>query len=167
MSDWELPWEGGCRCSKLRFRVTSPPLLTGACHCVSCQKMSASAYSLTVSLPAEGFELTEGEPVIGGLHGATARHHHCDWCKSWVYTRVSLPGFDLVNLRATMLDDASWFEPYVEFWTADRLPWAITPATHSFTTDPEMEAYQPLTAEFAERGARPGRARHYARPVLV
>ena len=30
MDDWKLPWEGGCRCGEVRFRVTSPPFLSGA-----------------------------------------------------------------------------------------------------------------------------------------
>lgn len=155
MSDWNLPWEGGCRCDRLRFRVTAPPLLTGVCHCTGCQKMSASAFSLTVTLPADGFEILQGKPVIGGLHGPDARHHHCDWCKSWAFTRVTVPGFDLVNLRATMLDDAGWFVPWLEYHTAEKLPWATTPATHRFATEPDAEAYPALLAEFAEKGARP------------
>ena len=32
MDDWKLPWEGGCRCGEVRFRVTAPPLLSAACH---------------------------------------------------------------------------------------------------------------------------------------
>ena len=154
MDDWKLPWEGGCRCGALRFRVTQPPMLTSACHCAGCQKMSASAFSLTVTVPAEGFEVTAGEPAIGGLHGAQVHHHHCDRCKSWVFTTVE--GMDFfVNVRATMLDEHGWFRPFMEVWTSEKLPWAETGAAHSFATAPEMDGYQPLLAEFAEKGARP------------
>lgn len=63
--------------------------------------MSASASSLSVALPAPGFEVVRGEPVIGGLHGAS-RHYHCPHCKSWLFTRPE--GMDdLVNLRASAL----------------------------------------------------------------
>src|SRR3546814_20469683 len=88
MAEWTLPIEGGCRCGKVRFRITQPPLLTMACHCTGCQKMSGSAFSTTVMAPSAGFEVTAGEPVIGGLHGERARHHHCDWCESWLFTRL-------------------------------------------------------------------------------
>jgi hypothetical protein len=88
MAKMTLPMEGGCRCGKLRFRICAPPILTMACHCTGCQKMSASAYSLSVAVPSDGFEVIQGEPVIGGLHGDQSRHHHCDWCKSWVFTRI-------------------------------------------------------------------------------
>ena len=88
MDDWKLPWEGGCRCGEVRIRVTKPPILTGACHCTGCQKMTASAFSLTVTVPADGFEVTKGEPVLGGLRGPVSHHHHCPQCLTWIFTRA-------------------------------------------------------------------------------
>jgi hypothetical protein len=61
----------------------------------------------------------------------------------------------LVNVRATMLEDASWFVPFVETSTAEKLPWATTGATHSFSNIPPSEAFGPIVAEFARLGARP------------
>jgi hypothetical protein len=157
MNDWKLPWEGGCRCGEVRIRVTAPPLLAMACHCTGCRKMSASAFSLTLSVPAEGFEVIEGGTAIGGICGPQIHHHHCDRCKSWVFTRVD--GLDfLVNLRATMLDDHLWFAPFVEAYVAEKLPWAATGAAHSYGTHPPMEDYQALVADYQARGARPGRS---------
>jgi hypothetical protein len=151
MSMPSLPWEGGCRCGQVRFKVSAPPLLTMACHCTGCQKMTSSAYSLSAAIPADGFEVTQGEPVIGGLHGAT-RHFFCPYCMSWMFTRAE--GLDwFVNIRATLLDDASWFVPFAETMTGEALPWAKTPAVHSFEGFPPLEAYQDLTTEFAQKMA--------------
>ncbi len=148
MAEWTLPIEGGCRCGKVRFRITQAPLLTMACHCTGCQKMSGSAFSTTVMAPSTGFEVTAGEPVIGGLHGERARHHHCDWCKSWLFTRIA-PDMGFVNVRAGALDAPDWFAPFVESYTSEMLPWAQTGARHSFPEFPPMERYQPILAEFA------------------
>ena len=153
MDDWKLPWQGGCRCGQLRLTVSAPPLLASACHCTGCQTMSASAFSLSLAIPAAGFAVIAGAPVIGGLHGPT-RHFFCPHCLTWVFTRPE--GLDeIVNLRATMLDDHAWFEPFAEFWTSERLPWARTPAAHSFAAEPELDAFPALIAEFARGGARP------------
>lgn len=150
MSDLRLPAEGACRCGRVRFRVTKPPLLTMACHCSGCQKMTASAYSLSAAIPADGFEVTEGEPAIGGLHGAS-RHYFCPHCMSWMFTRPE--GLDwFVNVRATMFDDTDWFTPFVETWTSEALPWAKTPARHSYEGQPPLETYEGLLKEFAEAG---------------
>lgn len=153
MSDWNLPWEGGCRCGRTRVRVTKPPLLSTACHCSGCQRMTASAFSLSLAVPAEGFEVTEGETVLGGLK-QEIQHNMCASCGSWMFTRI--PGLDwLVNLRPTMLDDHGWVVPYAEFWTSEKLPWAQTGAKHSFETAPELAAFQPLIESYAVEGARP------------
>jgi len=73
LSSWKLPWDGGCRCGEVRLRVTAPPLLAMACHCTGCQRMSSSAYSLSLAIPTAGFEVVAGEPVRGGLRGPL--HH--------------------------------------------------------------------------------------------
>ncbi len=153
MSDWNLPWKGGCRCGQVRFSVGAPPLLAAACHCTGCQRMTASAYSLSVAIPSEGFAVTQGEPVIGGLHGAS-QHYFCPRCMSWLFTRPESLDW-LVNLRATMLDDAGWFSPFVEMWTSEKLPWAMTPAVHSFAALPAPEDFEGLIKAYGEEARRP------------
>ncbi len=151
MPDWTLPMDGGCRCGKVRFRISAAPMFTAICHCTGCQRMTAGAYSTTVAVPRGGFAIVEGETVIGGLRGERLHHRHCDQCKSWVYTDFE-PDMGFVNVRATMLDDPSWFTPFIENYTSEALPWAIVgSATHSFEKFPSMEDYQPLLAEFAAR----------------
>jgi hypothetical protein len=153
MSDWKLPWNGGCLCGRVRFRISLPPLLTMACHCTGCQKLSASAFSLSIAVPSEGFAVTQGEPVIGGLHGPH-KQLYCPHCKNWMFTRAA--GMDFfINVRATMLDDHQWVVPFVEVATAEKLPWAVTSAPHRFPTQPTPEGYQPLVDAFAREGIRP------------
>lgn len=152
MDTASLPWRGGCRCGQVRLEVTEPPLLASACHCLGCQKMSSSAFSLTLTVPASGFSVTEGEPVIGGMHGPVAHHFFCPRCMTWMYTQAE--GVDwFVNLRPTMLDEHGGFEPFVEMHAATRLPWAKTPAVHSFEDFPLLEACEELMQEYAERHA--------------
>lgn len=154
MRDWKLPWSGGCRCGRIRIAVTQPPLLASACHCRGCQRMTSSAFSLTLTLPAEGFAVTEGEPVIGALHGPT-RHYFCWYCKTWLFTRPE--GLDaFVNLRPSMLDEHDWFVPFIEVCASEKFPWAETGAVHSFAAAPAFAEYEGLIGEFAERGAGPG-----------
>ncbi|MET0273444.1 MAG: GFA family protein [Phenylobacterium sp.] len=139
--------EGGCRCGQVRFKVSAPPLLTMACHCTGCQKMTASAFSLSALYPSAAFEVTAGEPVIGGLHGET-RHFFCPHCMSWMFTRPQ--GADhVVNVRATLLDDATGFTPFMETVTREKLPWVTTPAVRSFEGFPDPQDYQGLIAAYA------------------
>lgn len=148
-----LPIEGGCRCGRMRFRISESPMLTGACHCTGCQRMTGSAFSLTVTVPDAGFKVIRGEPVIGGLHG-DVKHFHCAHCMSWIFTRPPEASMAFVNVRATMLDEANWFVPFVESYTSEKLPWAETPAKHSYPKFPPMEDYQGLLEEFATSAAK-------------
>ena len=141
------PLSGSCRCGDVGLLVSAAPLLTMACHCTGCQRMSASAFSLSAAIPSAAFAVTRGEPVVGGLH-ASPRHYFCPNCLSWLFTRVD--GMDwFVNLRPTMLDDSTWFTPFIETWTSEKLAWATTGAVHSFEKFPPFEAYEDLTREFA------------------
>ncbi|HYI47021.1 MAG TPA: GFA family protein [Allosphingosinicella sp.] len=152
MDEWKLPWNGGCRCGAVRVRVTQPPLLAAACHCTGCQSMSAGAFSLSLAIPADGFEVAKGETVLGGL--GRNMHHFCPACMTWMFTRPL--GMDwFVNLRPTMLDDHGWFAPFIETFTSEKLPWATTPAKYSFETLPDLDGFQPLIAQYVVDGARP------------
>lgn len=136
------PVDGGCRCGRVRFRISDAPLMELACHCKGCQRMTASAFSTTLALRASAFSILVGETVVGGCHGEDGEHHHCDWCKSWIFTRArAVPGS--VYVRATLLDDASWFAPWAETQTAEKLPWASTGASRSFERFPGFEALIP------------------------
>ncbi|MCB9737454.1 MAG: GFA family protein [Deltaproteobacteria bacterium] len=132
-------------------------MLASACHCTGCQRMSGSAFSLTLTVPAQAFEVTKGEAVLGGAKGPIAHHHHCPECLSWVYTTAEGMEDQFVNVRATMLDDARGFEPYLEVWTSEKLPWVTTPAEVSFEREPDFSQYGRFLADYAAwRAARAG-----------
>ena len=107
--------------------------------------MTASAYSLSAAVPSAGFTVTKGEPVLGGLR-AELDHQFCPNCMSWLFTRFDA----FVNVRVTMLDDPAPFPPFIESCTDEKLPWATTPAVHSFEKFPAPEEYEGLIEEYAK-----------------
>jgi hypothetical protein len=142
-----LPLAGACRCGQVKIEISAPPLMTAACHCAGCQRMSSSAFSLTAMFPPDGFRVTEGAPVIGGLHGPELHHYFCPHCMTWMFTRIK--GIDaFVNVRPTLLEDRSWFSPFIETMTKEKLAWAETPARHRFEGFPRMEDFGNLVDEF-------------------
>lgn len=148
MSVETLPYEGSCRCERVRFTVSAAPVITMACHCTGCQKMSSSAFSLSALIPASGFTVIQGCPVIGGMQGVD-RHYFCPHCMSWLFTRPH--GIDeFVNVRAALLDNASGYVPFMETWTREKLPWASTPAVESFAQLPEPQEFARLMQAYAE-----------------
>jgi len=125
-----------------------------ACHCRGCQRMTASAFSLALAIPAEGFELTAGEPVLGGLHGPT-QQYFCPHCLSWLFTRTArLEG--MVMLRTPLLEDAAAFPPFVDIYVSEKLPWAQTGAKHAYPQFPSLEDYGELMRAYAAGVAEEG-----------
>ena len=141
--------EGACRCGRVRMRVSAPPVVTMVCHCTGCQRMTASACSLSAAYPAAAFEV-EGETVVGGLR-AEPEHRFCPSCMSWMFTKITQAPW-MVNVRATLLDNAADFVPYVETFTDEKLPWVTTPAVRSFPRFPEDSEWQGLIADYAAAG---------------
>lgn len=153
MKPLRLPLTGACRCGAVKIAVSAAPIMTAACHCTGCQRMSSSAFSLTAMFPADAFRVTEGTPVLGGLRGPTLLHHCCPSCMSWMFTRIAMAGLDgFVNVRPTMLEDASWFVPFIETVTKEKLGWAETPARHKFEGFPAAAEFGRLVEEFAATG---------------
>ena len=137
---------GQCRCGQIAFQIRNSPLITMACHCTGCQQMTSSAFSLSELYPLDAFEITKGEPVIGGLR-QQPRHFFCSFCMSWLFTRPDEVG-DFVNVRAAMLEGAKTFTPFIESYTDEMLPWARTNATHSFETFPSPDEFPQLIADY-------------------
>lgn len=146
---------GECRCGRVKMALTAEPLLTFQCHCEGCQKMMASAYSLTAKVPAEGFRVLKGEPVLGGLQTRIA-HYYCPHCKSCLYSK--LPGQeDVVNVRMTLFEGLKSYPPFIEVFLSEKLPWVQPSAPRQFEHAPTPEEMPKLVsayAEWREEGAR-------------
>nr|WP_281171965.1 GFA family protein [Leisingera daeponensis] len=128
------------------------PLITLACHCLDCQRMSASAFSLTAIIPADGFRVVEGMPVARPLPGSPRHHYFCPSCMTWMYTKIG--GADArVNVRPTLCYDSSWVEPFAETMTRDKLTWAETPAVHTYEAFPSPAEFEELLAKFSDWSA--------------
>jgi hypothetical protein len=141
--------EGHCRCGQARFTVAGAPLITMACHCTGCRRMTGSAFSLSSLYSADAFALVAGDPVLGGLR-AQARHYFCPACMSWLYTRPA--GMDaFVNVRATLLGDAAAYRPFIETYTARRCPGPRPAPSTATPASPRRRISPALLAAFARQ----------------
>jgi len=82
----KLPQTGGCQCGAVRYEITQEPYMVYTCHCTDCQRMTSSAFSMAIMLPADAFRLVAGEPH--GIErtsdsGRVISHWICANCSSW------------------------------------------------------------------------------------
>jgi len=158
VSAFDLPLAGGCFCGRVRYRVTAPPLFAMACHCTDCQQMTASAFSLGLVVPREGFAVEVGaEPraiVKQGTSGATSTRHVCPVCATWTHTETT-GSPEVTVVRPSSLDDRAWVRPVAQIWTRSAHPWALMPLPFSF--DREFDDPAPIAQVFAASDIRPGK----------
>ncbi len=139
---------GLCRCGEVRFVAQGAPLITMACHCRGCQRMASSAFSLSSLYDADRFAVTRGEPVLGGLKGAT-RHYFCPSCMTWLFTRPD--GMDaFVNVRSTMFEEPARHRPFVDTYLQEALPGIETGAIQRFDGLPGEDQFGPLMGSYAQ-----------------
>ncbi|WP_270919491.1 GFA family protein [Parasedimentitalea psychrophila] len=142
------PFEGSCLCGSVQVSAVALPLLTLACHCRDCQRLSASAYSLTTMFPRDSFSCT-GELITGGLGSSRRTHYFCKSCLNFVYSQIAAAD-QRINLRTSVLNDATSFKPFVELMTDEKMSWADVPAVHSFCRYPEtLEELQALMDNYS------------------
>ncbi len=144
--------EGQCRCGNVRFQGEGAPLITMACHCRGCQRMSASAFSLSSLYPAGRFRVTDGEPVRGGL-GTGPNHMFCGSCMTWLYTVPE--GMDaFVNVRSTLLDNGEEHRPFIEAHRGEGFDWANSGAARTYERVPDDSEFGNLITAYGEWDGR-------------
>jgi hypothetical protein len=83
----KLPQTGGCLCGKIRYEITEAPQLVYTCHCVDCQRLTNSAFSMGIVVPDTAFRLMGFEPRQLQRTADSGRVNTrlvCPECGSWV-----------------------------------------------------------------------------------
>ena len=139
----DLPLTGGCLCGAVRYQVTDPPLGVYACHCTDCQRITSSAFSLGVVVPADAFQVVgqDARLVAGGTaaSGRVKRRWICAACGVWLFgdPRPNTEGPGLVRVvRSGTFDDTAWIKPRMHFWTRSAQSWLALDGI-TYQTQPE------------------------------
>jgi hypothetical protein len=149
----KLPLEGGCQCGRVRYRIDGAPLTVIACHCRECQKQSASAFGMTMTVRRDDFRFTAGEPArwqrttaSGGTLGAA----FCPDCGVRLFHEPS--NKPTLNIKAGTLDDTSWLKPAGHIWTDSAQPW-MRDKLEGLTYPGQPESFDALFAAFRAQAA--------------
>ena len=117
-----IPFEGGCHCGAVRYVCSEEPTTVANCHCGDCQQIAGSAFITGVLVP-EGSVTVNGELKsykVKADSGNGVTRNFCPICGTRIM--VELDG-GVVGVSYTTLDDSSWLEPAIEFYTSKAQPW--------------------------------------------
>lgn len=123
------PATGTCQCGSVHYRINKPPMLTVVCHCRDCQKLSVSAFSMTMLVKRDDLEILRGELGVfdrPAASGNVARCYFCPTCSNRIYhENPDKP--EVVRLKPGTLDDTDIIQPDMHVWTSSKQAWVKLP----------------------------------------
>lgn len=120
------PFEGGCACRAVRYRMTSRPLFVHCCHCHWCQRETGSAFVLNAMIEADRVVLLQGEPVVihtPSLSGIGQKITRCPTCHIALWSNYGGGGDRVRFVRVGTLDEAERLPPDIHIFTESKQPW--------------------------------------------
>lgn len=117
------PYEGGCACGAVRYRITARTVGSRVCHCRNCQKVMAGPVLAHAQFPKEAVTWT----------GQTNRwqsserlfRHFCGTCG----TNLFLEPQDgpRIGVPLATLDDPEAISPELHYWRDSGVSWVSVP----------------------------------------
>ncbi|HEY1693803.1 MAG TPA: GFA family protein [Polyangiaceae bacterium] len=126
----DAPFDGGCTCRSVRYRMTIRPMFVHCCHCRWCQRETGSAFALNALVEADRVVLLEGEPDIvptPSNSGKGQRVARCHVCRVALWSNYAGAGDKLRFVRVGTLDRPDAFPPGIHIFTASKQPWVVLP----------------------------------------
>jgi hypothetical protein len=134
-----MPLTGGCQCGAVRYEVTAEPVALYVCHCRECRQQSASAFGISVIVPAEAFNFKQGRLKSWTRPADSGRVVECMFCIE-CGSRIchSAPGEATLSVKGGSLDSPIDLSGAFHIWTSRKLPGVVIPAgVRQFAQEPD------------------------------
>ncbi len=131
-------FKGGCQCGAVRYTLNVERFVIYACHCLECQKQSASAFGLSVPIQLADLDISgalrayERDTASGGRTACW----FCPACGSRLYHQPKAAP-DRATLKGGTLDDTSALKVAGHLWVCRKQPWVkLDPSAPAYDTQP-------------------------------
>ncbi len=120
-------YTGGCQCGEIRYQIHDRPLTFYICHCRECQKQSASAFGLSLTVPRAAVEIVQGQPKTWTRTSDSDRTVICSFCPNCGTRLFHDRSYnrETINIKAGTLDDPNCLRPVGNIWTQSAQPWVV------------------------------------------
>jgi len=137
MSDAKLL--GGCSCGEIRYELDPTNAKLAVCHCIGCQKQSASAFGMSLIMPSGDVTLTAGtlkKWTRTTDSGNIQDTYMCGTCGTRIW-HGNQETESILKVRAGALDTPVDVASAVHIWTESKLPGVEIPVgSKSFLQNP-------------------------------
>ena len=119
--------DGGCHCGAITYEAEVDPETTSICHCVDCQKLTGTAFRVTVPASEDRFRITSGEPKLyiktTADSGAPRAQAFCPDCGSHLYATSVGEGPKIYGIRVGTARQREELAPRRQSWHRSKLHW--------------------------------------------
>ncbi len=117
-----------CSCGQLHVHVSGEPLRVGVCHCLACQRRTASVFAVQARFPmrAVRMEGASTEFVRIGDEGTKAVFHFCPRCGATVFL-ISVGREDSVSIPVGAFADPAFPGPSISVYEERMHTWVCMP----------------------------------------
>ena len=117
-----MAFKGGCLCRQVTYEIDQLDMPIEHCHCVTCRKAHASAYTTTAGVLREHFRITSGEERLRAYESSPGKlRKFCGICGTHLF--AEWPARPHIILRVATLDEDPGGRPLHHIWTSHDVPW--------------------------------------------
>ena len=130
--------DGECHCGQVKYEAEIVRKDVSICHCTDCQRLTGTAYRVTVTAESQRFRVMSGEPKLYvkiGDNGRRRLQFFCPNCGSPIYTTGEEDDARQVGIRLGTVNQRRELSPQAQFWCASELEW-----TQDLTALPRHDA---------------------------
>jgi hypothetical protein len=114
--------KGSCACRRIEYEIDQLDMPIGHCHCVTCRKTHAAAFTTTAGVNRVHFRWLKGEENLTSFESSPGKlRHFCSTCGSHLV--AERPNQPHVILRVATLDDDPALRPTMHIWRSQDASW--------------------------------------------
>jgi hypothetical protein len=118
--------DGACHCGQVTFEAEVDPAKVTICHCTDCQRLTGTAYRVSVSAAREAFRLTGAAPKLytkTAESGRPRQQYFCPDCGSPMYTTGIGDDAERVGIRWGVIRQREDLKPTRRIWRSSEPVW--------------------------------------------
>ncbi|AZP12157.1 GFA family protein [Undibacterium parvum] len=120
--------EGQCQCGKVHYRVQGVCATVFVCHCLECQRQSASAFGMALWVNDAKVLLLSGELnqwLRATPSGQQMLCRFCHTCGTRLFHQIK--GQNQLSIKPGTLNDSRQLKPVAHIWTSSKQDWVKIP----------------------------------------
>jgi len=128
MNDHATPYDGGCTCRFVRYRMRTNPLFVHCCHCRWCQRETGAAFALNAMIESDRVQLLQGEVEVidtPSNSGKGQKISRCPRCRIALWSNYAGAGDAVRFVRVGTLDEPDRLPPDIHIFTSSKQPWVV------------------------------------------